>query len=105
RSKENHYDVIRRLPYIGIAPTYVAAGPWTATKTQLRNFLERAVEIGCAGVSVWDLPQANPSQLEAIKEFTWPGVEPPEPPEPPGEKLGIELRVPAGKVDVTVREI
>jgi len=103
RSKENHYDVIRRLPYVGIAPTYIAAGPWTATRLQLTNFFQRAVEIGCAGISVWDLPQANASQLEAIRGFTWPGVEPP--PEPPAEKLGIELRVPTGKVDVTVREI
>jgi hypothetical protein len=102
RSKENHYDVIQRLPYVGVAPTYVAAGPWTATKLQLTNFFQHAVEIGCAGVSVWDLPAANAGQLEAVKEFVWPGIEPPE---PPAEKLVIEIRVPAGKVDVTVIEI
>jgi hypothetical protein len=104
RSKENHYDLIRRLPYIGVAPTYVAAGPWTATKLQLTNFFQKAVDIGCEGISIWAIEKANPSQLEAIGEFDWPGVEPPEPPEPPGEKIGIEVRVPAGKVDVTVTE-
>ncbi len=35
RSKVNHYDVIRRLPFLPVAPTYKAAGPWTATATQL----------------------------------------------------------------------
>ncbi len=105
RSKDNHYDVIRKLPFVPIAPTYVAAGPWTATKLQLTNFFQRAVEIGSEGVSVWDLPQANASQLEAIKEFDWPGVELPEPPEPPEEKLGIEVRVPAGKIEVRVTEV
>ena len=104
RSKDNHYDVVRRLPYVGIAPTYVAAGPWTATKLQLTNFFQRAVEIGCEGVSIWDLPQANPSQLEAIKEFEWPGFVDPPPPDNGDELVEIEVHVPAAKVNVTVRE-
>ena len=40
RSKENHYDVIRRLPFVPVAPTYVAAGPWTATADQLTIFMD-----------------------------------------------------------------
>lgn len=72
RSKENHYDAIRELPFLPVAPTYSAPGPWTATGLQLTNFMQRAVEIGCKGVSFWDLPQANESQLEAIAKFDWP---------------------------------
>jgi hypothetical protein len=101
-SKRDHYDKIRELPFVPVAPTYPAAGPWTASKIQLTNFFERAVEVGCAGVSVWDLPQATGSQLEAIREFDWPGTEPPPPPE---EKIPIEIRIPAGKITVAITEI
>lgn len=99
-SKHNHYDTIRELPFIPVAPTYVAAGPWSASGQQLKNFFERAVEIGCAGVSVWDLPQASPSQLQALKEFEWPGTEP-----PPGDKIPIEIRIPTGKITVRITEV
>lgn len=101
RSKENHYDLIRKLPYIGVAPTYVAAGPWTATKLQLTNFFQRAVDIGCVGISVWDLDSINLSQLEALAEFDWPGMEP-----PPnnGEPVDIEVHVPP-EVNVIVRDL
>jgi len=67
------YDGVRVLPFCPVAPTYVAAGPWTATGTQLRLFFQKAVDLGCEGVSVWDLPQANAEQLLAIKNFPWPG--------------------------------
>ncbi|KKN73405.1 hypothetical protein LCGC14_0401080 [marine sediment metagenome] len=111
RSKENHYDLIRQLPYVGVAPTYLhkyrinlQARTWTANKLQLTNFFQRAAAIGCEGISVWRLEEANASQLEAIKEFNWPGsVEPPDP--PPDEKVNIEVRVPAGKTDVQVVEV
>ena len=100
RSKENHYDLIRRLPFVPVAPTYVAAGPWTASKLQLTNFFQRAVEIGCAGVSVWALEKANASQLEAIKEFDWPGEEPPPP--PTGEIL-FAGDITAGNIKLTFK--
>jgi hypothetical protein len=103
-SFNQYQDKIRELPYIGVAPTYVAAGPWTATGLQLRLFFEKAVELGCAGVSIWDLPKANAEQLLAIKNFTWPGTPEP-PPDPDPEKIQVGVVVPAGKVNVTVREV
>ena len=67
-SKE--YDGIRKLPYLGVAPTY-PWGDWRATKEQLRQFFEKAKELGHEGFMVWDLPQASQEQLEAIREFVW----------------------------------
>lgn len=101
------YDAIRPLPFYPVAPTYLAAGPWTATGVQLRLFFEKAVALGCEGVSVWDLPQADAVQLAAIRDFAWPGAEPPPPAPPPPlpEKLPIEVRVPAGKTTVTIIEV
>ena len=93
------YDGIRALPFQPVAPTYVAAGPWTATGEQLRLFFARAVVLGCEGVSVWDLPQANTEQLQAIGTFAWPG-----PPPPPTDPVSVEIRAPAGKISVTVTE-
>ena len=105
-SFDQYQDRIRELPYIGVAPTYVAAGPWTATGLQLRLFFEKAVEIGCVGVSVWKLEGANEEQLLAIKNFSWPGeTEPPIPPFPDPEKAQVTLVVPADKVEVTVRNV
>ena len=94
------YDGIQSLPFYPVAPTYVAAGPWTATGTQLRLFFEKAIALGCEGVSVWDLPQANADQLLAIKNFVWPGPVPP-PPDP----VPVEIRAPAGSIDLTFMEI
>jgi hypothetical protein len=97
------YDDIRPLPFYPVAPTYVAAGPWTATGAQLRLFFEKAVALGCEGMSVWDLPQANAEQQLAIRNFDWPGTAPPPPP-PPAEKVPVEIRVPAGRIELTVTE-
>lgn len=99
RSKENHYDLVRRLPYIGVAPTYRAAGPWTATADQLTIFFKVAVAIGCEGVSIWALEKANDSQLEAVAEFTWPGIIDPPPPPENGE-LVFQGDIQAGKLTV-----
>jgi hypothetical protein len=101
RSKAQ-YDTIRPLPFYPVAPTYVAAGPWTATGAQLKRFFERAVALGCEGVSVWDLPQANADQQLAIKNFAWADEAPPPP--PPADKVPVELRVPAGRIELTVTE-
>ena len=85
-SKEQ-YDRIRLLPYIGVAPTYQWKS-WTATGEQLRLFFEAAVEMGCRGVSVWDLPKANPEQLVAIEAFDWPDGNGTPPPQSDKERLG-----------------
>jgi hypothetical protein len=100
------YDSIRPLPFYPVAPTYVAAGPWTATGAQLRLFFEKAVALGCEGVSVWDLPQANAEQLLAIRAFAWPGASPPPAPAPPppGIPVPVEIRLPAGRIELTVTE-
>lgn len=103
RSKAQ-YDTIRPLPFFPVAPTYRAAfagGAWQATGEQLMRFFARAAEIGCEGVSVWDLPQADEDQLLAIKNFQWPGAVPP----PPVEVLEVGVTVPAGKARVTVTEV
>jgi hypothetical protein len=102
RSKAQ-YDAIRSLPFYPVAPTYAAAGPWTASGVQLKLFFERAVALGCEGISVWDLPQANAEQLLAIRNFAWPGAGQPPPP-PPAEQVPVEIRVPAGRVQLTVTE-
>jgi len=65
------YDGIRKLPYIGVAPTYLYKEWWRATKDQLILFFEKAKELGHEGFMVWDLPQASREQLDAIKEFDW----------------------------------
>lgn len=75
---KRQYDGIRELPYIGVAPTYQWR-TWTASGEQLRLFFEKAVEIGCVGVSVWDLPKATQEQKNAIMNFKWPGEGPPPP--------------------------
>ena len=98
---KKQYDGIRELPYIGVAPTYQWRD-WRATGLQLRLFFEKAVEIGCVGVSIWDLPKADEEQKDAIRNFDWPGTEPPP---IPGEKIQIGVTVPEGKTEVTVREI
>jgi hypothetical protein len=103
RSKAQ-YDAIRPLPFYPVAPTYMAAGPWTASGEQLRMFFGRALALGCEGVSVWDLPQANAAQLAAIRDFVWPGGSPPPPPPPPAEPVPVEIRVPAGRIELTVTE-
>ena len=91
-SKE--YDGIRKLPYLGVAPTY-PYGDWSATKDQLRLFFEKAKALGHEGFMVWDLPQASEKQLEAIKEFVWHIT-----PELPAGRT-ITLIVPKGdKVDI-----
>lgn len=102
-SKRQYDERIRELPYIGVAPTYQWR-TWRASGLQLRLFFEKAVEIGCVGVSVWDLPQANQEQKDAIQNFDWPdGTEPP--PSPPSEKIKVGVTVPVGKAEVTVREV
>ena len=75
------YAQVRLLPYIGVAPTYLAAGPWRATPAQLTAFFRRAVELGHAGVSVWALDLATDDQKSAIANFTW-GEIPVPPPGP-----------------------
>ncbi len=64
------YDTIRKLPYIGVAPTY-PWGNWRASKDQLMLFFAKAKELGHEGFMVWDLPQASQEQLDAIKKFKW----------------------------------
>jgi len=64
------YDGIRRLPFIGVAPTY-PYGDWRATKDQLLLFFEKAKDLGHEGFMIWDLPQASQEQIEAVREFEW----------------------------------
>ena len=88
-SKE--YDGIRKLPYIGVAPTY-PWGDWRASKEQLRLFFEKAKSLGHEGFMVWDLPQASQEQLEAIRDFVWHVTQ-----EPP-EGHNITLIIPKGDI-------
>jgi hypothetical protein len=62
---------VRLLPFIGVAPTYQAAGPWRATPGQLAAFFARAVQLGHAGVSIWALDLATEGQKQALADFTW----------------------------------
>ena len=78
------YDTIRKLPYVGVAPTY-PWGNWRASKDQLTLFFAKAKELGHEGFMVWDLPQATEDQLDAIKEFPWDTT-------PTPEKTEIEVR-------------
>lgn len=72
------YMKIRKLPYVAVAPTYADERTgWRATYDQLIAFFAMAKSLGCSGISVWDLPQANADQLAAIKDFAWTPVEPP----------------------------
>lgn len=83
------YMTIGELPYVGVAPTYPWKD-WAATKEQLLQFFAKAKEIGCEGISVWDLPQATGQQLAAIREFQWGVVEPPPPPHETPEAIRNE---------------
>ena len=65
------HNRVRLLPFIGVAPTYQAAGPWRATPAQLSAFFRRAVELGHAGVSVWALDLATEAQKQALADFAW----------------------------------
>lgn len=71
------YAQVRLLPYIGVAPTYQAAGPWRATPAQLTAFFRRAIELGHAGVSVWALDLATEAQKQALADFSWGDPVPP----------------------------
>lgn len=79
------YDAIRKLPYVGVAPTYLyiwkdskgIKRTWRASKDQLTLFFTKAKMLGHEGFMVWDLPQASQEQLDAIKEFIWIMPEPP----------------------------
>lgn len=83
----NQYDKIRKLPYIGVAPTYLYTWKdsggirheWRASGDQLTLFFSKAKQLGHEGFMVWDLPQASQEQLDAIKEFVWIMPEPPPP--------------------------
>lgn len=93
-SKE--YDGTRKLPYLGVAPTYPWRN-WMATKEQLRLFFEKAKELKHEGFMVWDLPQASRAQLDAIKNFVWDTT--PAPPE-----LNVDVIADKGvKVNVSQR--
>lgn len=89
----NHYMTrVKRLPYFGIAPTYVwtnpnTGEPWTASYAQLIEFFTMAVMLGNPAVGIWDLPQANDNQLRALADFKWPDGEPPTPPSDIAERL------------------
>ena len=88
------YDTIRKLPYLGVAPTY-PWGEWLASKDQLMLFFAKARELGHEGFMIWDLPQASQEQLEAVREFVWHVT-----PAPPSNR-NITLIVPEGDtVDV-----
>ncbi|KKL87929.1 hypothetical protein LCGC14_1929790 [marine sediment metagenome] len=76
------YKSIKDVPFIGIAPTYKAAGGWRATRGQLAGFFQKAKDLGNPAVGIWDLPQATDDQLNAFLDVDW-TPEPPEPPEPP----------------------
>jgi len=95
------YMRIRKLPYVAVAPTYADERTgWRAAYNQLIAFFNAAKILGCSGVSVWDLPQASPEQLAAIKDFEWNQIVPP----PPTEKAVVEVEVTKGEVDIEVIE-
>lgn len=72
----NQYMGIKELPFHPVAPTYDWRG-WRATYKQLTAFFDKAKELGCQGVSVWDLPQASDEQLRAIRDYQWGVIQPP----------------------------
>lgn len=76
------YKGIKDVPFIGIAPTYMASGGWRASREQLKLFYQKAIELGCPAAGIWDLPQATPSQLDAFKDVQWPGSMPDPDPDP-----------------------
>ncbi len=82
------YKGIKDVPFIGIAPTYKAAGGWRATRGQLAGFFQKAKDLGNPAVGVWDLPQATPDQLNAFLDVPWPSQPEPDPsPDPLGERV------------------
>lgn len=95
-----------------------AAAHWSEVETVLpisNNFTPsrgRIVKIPVENVKGWQfsssgeiVPRGRSDMDFFLKSYIEPIYDGAEPPEPPAEKLAIELRVPAGKVDVTVREI
>lgn len=99
------YMKIRKLPYVAVAPTYADERTgWRATYNQLIAFFIMAKNLGCNGISVWDLPQATAEQLAAIKDFEWNQIAPPPPPPPPIEKAVVEVEVTQGEADIKVIE-
>lgn len=73
------HSAVRLLPFMGVAPTYPAAGPWTASPAQLAAFGRRALELGHAGVSFWCLDLATSAQKDAIASIVWGDAPAPEP--------------------------
>ncbi len=65
------YKGIKDVPFIGIAPTYRAAGGWRATRGQLAGFFQKAKDLGNPAVGIWDLPQATTDQLNAFLDVDW----------------------------------
>lgn len=91
------YDSIRKLPYLGVAPTFAWGDGWRATKDQLTLFFAKAKELEHEGFMVWDLPQASREQLESVRKFVWDTT--PAPPE-----LNVDVIADKGiKVNVTQR--
>ena len=100
------YDTIRKLPYIGVAPTYLYTWKdsqgikreWRASKDQLMLFFAKAKELGHEGFMVWDLPQASQDQLDAIKKFKWEVT-------PPSQKTEIEVRYKEDEATVILKGV
>lgn len=83
----NQYMQFQVKPFVPVAPTYNWKG-WRASRIQLTKMFEKAVELGCEGISVWDLPQASADQIAALRDFQWP--ETPEPPSDIPERIRSE---------------
>jgi hypothetical protein len=91
------YQEINPLPFVPVAPTYLWNDVWRASYAQLMAFFQEAKDVGCEGVSVWDLPQASAEQLKAIKDFEWEVVSPPPSGDCP-DWVAADIRASAGAI-------
>ncbi len=62
-----------------------------------------AVAEDLPGVSFWKLEGANASQLKAIKEFNWPGIDPPPDDTPSPGQIIFQGEVEAGELTLRLK--
>lgn len=95
----SEYRQICDLPFIPVGSAYMRSKEWWATRTDIINFMNTAIELGLPGVSFWEwsnIQRYLPENFEAIQTYDWKNGDPgqPENPEEPtdNEKLNILWR-------------
>jgi hypothetical protein len=98
-------------PIVPVGRAYSGEGLGTINVAEMIQFGKRVRELDLVGESWWALHTARKVSSGRYTRPVWDAIRqlPPigngDPPPPPPNKLNIEIRVPAGKTDVTITEV